>query len=224
MRTPFHLDELVERQTQRWRAAQAAPGRPEPRRCVAISRLPHALGEELGQKLAEKLDYGFFGIEIVDQIARERGVQRELVANLDEHMRSGIERWVVDSFRGHSFRESDYLRGVVRVVGTLGERGMAVIFGRGAPFILGADRALRVLVVANDDVRARRLAQTHGFPLDEARARLRSDDAERLAFLRNFVADPDDARHFDLVVNTGSLGLDDGVRLVAEALQPSGRR
>jgi cytidylate kinase len=191
---------------------------------VAISRLPHALGEEVAKRLAEKLDYGLFGIEIVDQIAREHGVQRELIAHLDEHVRSSVDRWVVDAFRARSFRESDYMRGVVRVVGTLAERGMAVIFGRGAPFILGPDRALRVLVVASDEARAQRLAHTQSISVKEAQARLRIDDAERLAFLRNFVADPDDARHFDLVVNTGSLGLDEGVRLIAAALPPVSAR
>jgi len=223
-RAPHNLDELVERQAQRWQAAQAVPRRAPFSRCVAISRLPHALGEELARQLAEKLDYGLFGIEIVDQIARAHGVQRELVADLDEHMRSAIERWVVDAFRGRSFRESDYLRGLVRVVGTLSERGMAVIFGRGAPFILGEERALRVLVVASEEVRARRVAQTQGFSVKEAQARLRADDAERLAFLRNFVADPDDPRHFDLVVNTGSLGVDEGVRLIAGVLHATAGR
>lgn len=224
MRTSYNLDELVQRQTQRWQAAHAVPRRTRFSRCVAVSRLPHALGEELARQLAEKLDYGLFGIEIVDQIARAQGVQRELVADLDEHMRSAIERWVVDAFRGRSFRESDYLRALVRVVGTLSERGQAVIFGRGAPYILGEERALRVLVVAGDEARIKRLAQTHGLSVKEAQARLRNDDAERLAFLRNFVADPDDARHFDLVVNTGSLSLDDGVRLIADAVQPARAR
>ncbi len=170
--------------------------------------------------MANKLDYGFFGIEIVDQIAREQGIQQRLVAGVDEHVRSVIERHVVDSFRSKAFTESEYLRHVVRVVTTLGKRGMAVILGRGAPFILSQEQALRVLVVAPTSMRVERRARERALAREQAAELVAQEDAERHAFLRHhFGVTPDDAALYDLVVNTGTLGMDAAAALVVDALR-----
>ncbi len=213
------LEELVEHQARRWEVSQRAAVRPHPQPCVALSRLPHSGAAELGRQLAAKLDYGFFGIEIVDRIAREEGLQRKLVAELDERARSAVERYVLDGIRGRRINESDYLRLVVRTIVTLGEQGMAVILGRGAPFVLGPERALRVLVVASAGARAERLARRKKLSTGEARARLAREDAQRLEFLSQFAVDPDDPSIYDLAVNTETLGIDAGVALVLEALR-----
>jgi cytidylate kinase len=210
----------VEHQVRLWeterRSRERAPRGP----CIALSRQPGAGAAELGRRAAELLGYGFFGIEIVDQIARELGVQRQLVAGLDERVSSGIERYVAEAFRRRSITESDYLRAVVRTVTTLGERGRAVILGRGAPFILPASRALRVLVVAPLEDRVARVAREEGLSEREAWSRIAHRDQERRRFLRtDFKVDPDDPTHYDLVVNTGSLGLDASAALVLEALR-----
>jgi cytidylate kinase len=173
----------------------------------------------LAQSVAEKLDYGFFGIEIVDRIARERGIDRRLVAELDERVRSTIDRYVLDSFRQRPFTESHYLRSVVRTIVTLGERGMAVVLGRGAPFVLGPEKALRVLVVAPAEARRARLAKREGLSDSEAEQRLEREDQQRREFLAQFGVDPDDPALYDLVVNTETLGPDAALTVVIHALR-----
>ena len=218
------LEELVERQVRRWEMRQRVSAPPPSLSCVALSRLPHSGAAELAQTVAEKLDYGFFGIEIVDRIARERGIDRALVAELDERVRSTIDRYVLDSFRQRRFTESEYLRSVVRTVVTIGERGMAVILGRGAPFVLGPDKALRVLVVAPVERRVEKLAKRQGLSAAEATRRLESEDQQRCDFVAQFGVDPDDPALYDLVVNTDSLGHDAAATLVIDALRAVGGR
>lgn len=213
------FEQLVEQHVRRWEIERSAAV-PQPRHpCVALSRLPGAGGSELGQRVAESLDYEFFGIEIVDQIAREQRVQRRLVADLDERVRSRIDRFVIDAFRSRTFKESDYLSCVVRTIAILGERGRAVILGRGAPFILGAEKALRVLIVAPDAMRIERMTKLHDLSAAEGAARIAREDAQRLEFLHQFGVNPDVPAHYDLVVNTGTLGRDDAVALVVDALR-----
>jgi cytidylate kinase len=156
----------------------------------------------------------------VDQIAREQHVQRELVAGLDEKVADAIHRYVIDSFRSRDFRETDYLRGLVQVMTTLGERGMAVILGRGAAYILPPERALRVLVIAPRAVRVERFAGEHAIPVSEAADRLEQEDALRNDFLRvQFGVDPDDPTHYDVVVNSERLGRQASARVIVEALR-----
>ena len=212
------LEELVERQARRWEMLQRLSSPPPALSCVALSRLPHSGAAELAQSVAEKLDFGLFGIEIVDWIARARGIDRALVAELDERVRSTIDRYVLDSFHERRFSESQYLRSVVRTIVTLGERGMAVILGRGAPFVLGPEKALRVLVVAPFERRVENLVMRESLSLTDSRSRLKTEDAQRRNFLSQFGVDPDDPSLYDLVVNTDSLGQDSAVKLVIDAL------
>lgn len=217
---PQVLDELVRRQFHSWernrRSSATEPARP----CVALSRLPGAGAAELGQRLAERLGYAFFGIEIVDHIARRTGLRHELVAGVDEHVRSAVDRYLVEPFRTARFTESDYLRHVVETVASLGERGAAVILGRGAQLILPPERALRLLLVAPRALRAERIAKQEGLAREQADARLDALDAERREFLlHHFRRDPDAAEHYDLTLNLGTLSQDAALDLVEGALR-----
>jgi cytidylate kinase len=214
------LDELVRVQFQRWERSRRSAAAEKPRPCVALSRLPGAGADAFGRELAERLDYAFFGIEIVDHIARETGLRKELVAGVDEHVRGTIERYLGDAFRGARFTESDYLRHVVRTIAALGERGAAVILGRGSPFILPPERALRVLLVAPRAHRIERIAKQEHLSREAADARIDALDDERREFLvHHFGRNPDAPEHYDLTLNLGTLSLDAALDLCQIALR-----
>lgn len=223
------LPQLVDRMVTRWRLEEARGSLPR-LPCVALSRQPGAGADELGHQVAQRLGYEFFGIEIVDLIARERGIQRELVAGLDEHVRHAIERFVLDGLgnRPPPFDERAYGEQLRRTLATLGQRGMAVVLGRGSAHLLPAERALRVFVVAPRAERVERIAKRLQVGGPEAEARLLRQEAERRAFVqRHFHVDPDDPALYDLVVNTSTLGIDGAADLIVRALHtrfPEARR
>lgn len=212
------VESLVEQQAARWRVARRAAEQAGAAPCVTVSRLPRSHGASIGTRLAERLGFGFFGIEILDTIAREHGIARRLLEDLDEHVRSAIERQISDAMGHRTMTESEYLRHVVRVVTTLGTRGGCVILGRGASFIVPPERALRILITAPEEARAERLAGERGIPLAEARAELAREDAERMRFVQHhFGRDPNDPIAYDLALNTGSLSVDACVSIALAA-------
>ncbi len=174
----------------------------------------------MGKRAAEMLGFGFFGIEIVDQIAREQGVRRELVAGLDEHVRAAIDRWVGDGVRRAPFTETQYHEALLRTLGALSERGRVVILGRGSPYALPQGRTLRVWVVASRPYRRERLALVRGLDAAAAERQLDREEAERQSFIRHhFQVDPDDASLYDVVVNTETLGIERAARLAARTFE-----
>ncbi|MDJ0786151.1 MAG: cytidylate kinase-like family protein [Myxococcota bacterium] len=216
---PTNIGSLLDHQARRWQLSQPRPAE-VPRPCIALSRLPWSLGATLGRAVAEQLDYGFFDKEILDLIASEKGVTRRLVEGVDENVVTGIEKLVTDAFHLRLFTESEYLRHLVRVVTSLGARGAAVLVGRGAPHILSARRALRVLVVAGPEKRAANLAEAEGLSLEDARKQLAQMDAKRADFSkRQFGVRQDDPCLYDLVVNTETLGLEAAGDLIVQALR-----
>jgi cytidylate kinase len=215
-------DRLVEQMVRRWRSAEnrARPRNQPP--CVAISRQPGAGAEALGRRVASQLGFDFFGIDLVDRIAREVGVEREQVAQLDEHVRSGVERFVVEGLgnRHPAFDEAAYRHQLVRTLSALSERGRAVVLGRGSPYLMPAARTLRLLVVGPWPDRVATIAERHGLSADEAEVRLTREETDRRKFLeRLFRVDPDDASLYDLVVNPATLGPEQAAATVVDTLR-----
>ena len=213
------IHKLVEHQGRRWAQATHPVGAPRYRPCVVLSRLPYSGAHDVGTRVATRLDYGFFAREIVDEIAKEEGVQRDLVAGLDEHVSNAIQRHIIQGFQQRRFSETEYAKAVTRVVSTLAHRGAAVILGRGAACIVPPEQALRVLVVASAEWRRARLAEIRNVSVEEAATRLAVEDKERAEFYRRtFHFQQDEPTNYDLVVNTGTLGLGPAASIIVETL------
>jgi len=224
------LAQLFERQARRW-AIERREGMPLPRGpVVAFSRLPASGGDEIARRVAEWLDYGFFGVEVLDRIARDASLLGRLEADLAPPLRAAIDARVALVLASARLGDDAVLRQVVRVATTLGERGMAVLLGRGAVAILPASRTLRVLVVAPTAVRIERLAAAQGLARDTASRELAAQDAARAKFLRDhFDLAHEDPTRYDLVLNTEAFSSDAAAALVVDALrrrfppEPSGK-
>jgi cytidylate kinase len=216
MTLPRRIHALVGHQISRWEAS----GRPvwvPP--CIAIASLPGAGGEEIGRILAERLGYGLFDREIVDEIARRRGVSDELLRGLDGRARNLIERYVADVLRTRGLGEAEFVNEVVRMVTTIGRRGLAVIVGRGSAFILDPHVALRVGVVAPVAVRVERFAKQQDLDPHRAASVLHQEDERRTHYIRRyFHARIDDPLHYDLMLNSGAIELDAAATLVVDTL------
>lgn len=214
------LQNLIDRQIQRSEVLRRASGDQPPLPCVALSRQPGSGAAELGPRIASRLGFEFYGIELVDRIAEASNVRRQLVEALDEHVRAAIDRFTVDAFARGGFRESDYARYLVHTLAGIGEHGGAVVLGRGAVHVLRPDRTLRVMLVAPREARLERFAKAHACPIEEAEERLRLEEEQRRDFVtHHFDVDPDDATHYDIVLNTGTLGLEGAEALLLRAFE-----
>ena len=141
-----------------------------------------------------------------------------MVADLDEHVRLGIERWVNDAMHTREFSEDAYQRGLLRTLKTLRERGRTVILGRGSAYVLPVAHTLRVLVVASEAFRRERRREALQLDADTAAARVAEEERDRKSFIDfHFHVDPDDPALYDLVVNTETLGMEEAARLVVAA-------
>jgi cytidylate kinase len=209
---------LAERQAARWEQAQRAQERRKHVPAVVISRLPGSGGEEVGHLVAQKLDFGFFGREIVEEVAKELGIDHWLVRGLDEHRSNVIERSLSELFGRSGVDEDRFQRNVVRAVTTLGKRGSVVIVGRGSAYLLSEHDALRVLLAAPRAFRVDRYAQTQNIPSERAESELTVAERQRIDFTRRqFGVDQTDPALYDLVVNTQTLGFAGAAELIVDA-------
>ena len=199
---------------------------------MCISHATGAGGEEVGRHAADGLGFLFVDDEIVAQAAAAGGLQpdevadeerrKSLAARLVEAIGQGGEAWAVSHGSSPSVeaRRSDDIRALIReTIVQTATRGRVVIAAHGASHVVphGPD-ALRVLVTASPTTRARRVAEAKGLDDAGAMREVKREDAARRDYLRRFYdIDEELPTHYDLVVNTDGLSVEQAARLVVQA-------
>jgi cytidylate kinase len=219
------IDHFVDRQILLWqeerriRERKGIEGNVE-RPTICVSRQYGAFGAAMGRQVAERLGFGFYSDELINDIADKAHVRQQVVQSLDERVQDGIAEWVAGLIKRGAFAPSDYLRNLSNVVLTLARHGKGVIIGRGAHFILDTKITLRVRVIAPLDVRVARIAERDGLTEADARAKVLRIDGERVAFNRHhYNADITDPHNYDMVLNSGTLGVEGAADQTVSAFQ-----
>lgn len=217
------IDEIVEEQVHRWqlemkRRAETRQAEAPPKPMITISREHGSGGVELGRRLAERLGYSFWHKEILHEIATSASNSERLLASFDERRRNVIAELVANMVLVNR-AQSDYVRGLARVMHAIATHGGAVIVGRGAQYLLAPELVLRVLVVAPLEVRVRNLVAA-GQPEAEARKAAQTVDHQRAEFIRGtFHRHVEDVLDYDLVLNLGNLERERAPDVVLAALR-----
>lgn len=116
-------------------------------------------------------------------------------------------------------RGEELRRFIADAIEAVASEGNVVIGAHAASFALRArDDVLRVFVTAQVATRARRVAREQGITAAEGEQRIRAADKTRADYLRRFYAiDREGPTHYDLVVNTDVLSVEQAAELVSRA-------
>lgn len=187
---------------------------------IAITREPGCDGEAIAQALAQKLGLVLYDWEIVEQIAKDAHVSEQVVATLNEKLRSELEEWMLDMTGGSSLSAHLYLQCLKKVLFTIAAHGHAVILGRGANFLLPpAKTTLGLCLVAPLAARVRHIMQTQHMSQEDAQAHIvKSERTQRLWVRKYGQADLTDATCYHLVINTARVSVDTLAQIVTALL------
>lgn len=214
------IPQMIEEQVHRWQISRKkeAPEK-EGVSIVTLSRQPGSGGRIIASRLAEKLGIDIFHQEVIHQIAESADVSETVLETLDERGLNTLEHWISSLVHERHLWPDRYMQHLMKVVGTIGNHGRAIIVGRGANFILPAEKRFAVRIVAPQAWRIKNVSREFDISSEEARRRVLRTDSDRRAFIRKyFNADIADPTNYDLVVNTATLNLDDAVNVISAAL------
>jgi cytidylate kinase len=182
---------------------------------ITISSAYGSQGWKVGKMVADLLGFDFYDRELVEQIAASANVREKIAASLDDREQGWISAYISEKFDNYSFTHSDFLRHLSRVVLSIGQHGEAVIVGRGSQFILKPQYVLRIRTIAPFELRLKTVIESEGLDASEARAAVLRKDAERSAFCRlHFNVDVADPHHYDLILNTSALSIEQNADFV----------
>ena len=213
------IEQIIEEQVQKWQISKMEKlVETVVRPVITVSREPGSGGRVLAQKLAEKHQMDLFHQELLHEMAASAKVSRTFLHTLDEKGLTVLEDWIASLVHQRHLWPDQYQQHLMKVVGTIGKHGNAVVVGRGANYILPPEGRLRVRVISPLEVRIDNLVKRYGVTAADAKRRIIRTENERRAFIRKyFNADIANPTHYDLVINTGTLQLDHAVDTVTSA-------
>ncbi len=215
------VDQFVKEQVERWKNRDKK-GRQKSSLLfpvITLSMEPGSGGEIIAAKTAEKLDYDVFHRDIVNAISESANMSKSVVNSLEKERLSGVEDFLSSLVKEKYLYPGDYLRHLMKVMGTISRHGQAVIVGRGANFILPVKKRFSVRVVAPLDIRIKNVAREYKTSLEEAEKRVVRRESRRRAFIRqSFHTDISDPLHYDAVLNTGQMSVDSAVAAIVGAV------
>jgi len=203
-------------------------------RVVCISHAAGAGGEEVGRLVAERLGFLYVDEEIVARAAAKGGVEPAEVASeerrkslaarvLNAIAQGGGETWAMGGgvpLGAGDEPSSEDIRALIReTIEQTAARRNSIIVAHAASHAVGhGPGVLRVLVTASPDTRAARVAGAER--LDQARAvrAVKDSDAGRADYLKRFYDVGEELpTHYDLVVNTDTLSIEQAAELISQA-------
>ncbi len=180
---------------------------------ITVSREMGSGGIPIVQKAAETLGYRLIDGEMIETIAPEYGLSREILTQIDEKPPAFIE---------HLDRQIELGMGRIQlIVLEQALQGDVIIYGRGGQDLLaGIDNVLRVRVIAPFELRVERWAEREWIDPDLAYTLVRKNDQQRAGFIKYYYdrnwSNPID---YDLVINTAKLSEETAIRQIVTGVR-----
>jgi cytidylate kinase len=226
-----NLDHLIDRQMalSDVRRKLAYAGGEEARRELAhlkegpwitLSRQRGTGGDQLAQRIAEKLGWQVFDREIVSAIASHDPAREKLLSRLDEHAANALQDFLGSVLAREAVSRDKYYHHLAKVVWALARQGRAILVGRGANWLLDSSYGLRVRAVAPREFRVQRIAEQRKIDPVLAEKILLQEDEDVAGFIRQmYHREIDDPMGYDIILNLGALGTDAAADAVITAMR-----
>lgn len=200
---------------------------------MCISHATGAGGEQVGRLVAERLGFLYVDEEIVSLAAARAGVDTEAVADAERRKslvsrvlnalaQSGGEAWAgsVAPLRAGAGPSSEEVLALIRetIVQTAAQ-GRVVLVAHAASHALPRGReTLRVFVTASPETRAQRIGVSESLDKSDTARAVDEADAARRDYLKRFYDVAEELPvHYDLVVNTDALSVEQAAELISVA-------
>ncbi len=175
---------------------------------ITISEMLGTKGERIAQRVANELNYRFYGEEELFKAADELGFLKD-IKKLGEKSPALLERFF-------SEKPKIYLDRLQSVIYEVAKKGDAVFFGRGSQLLLHSfECAFHVLITGSMEKRIQRVMEERQVSREVAEKMIHRSDHDKRGFIR-FAFDEDWLNPFlyDLILNTDKLSIDSAVRII----------
>lgn len=197
---------------------------------ITIARSYGSGGKTIGKMLSEELGINYYNRDLIRLASDDSGIHERLFGAADERVKlSMMFRRENAAYKGELIppESSDFVSNQnlfnyqAKIIKELAERESCVIIGRCADFIL-KDRpdVVKLFVWAPHDNCVKTVMDMFSVSEKEAEKTIRSIDKHRSQYYKYYTGnDWENARNYDLCLNSAELGFDKCVKTVKEYLK-----
>lgn len=191
---------------------------------ITIGRQYGSGGREIGEKLAERLDFAYYDTMLLEEASKDSGLSQKIVEQYDERL---ANKWLSLSL-GSGLNDASHLPLPLRAalsqfqtIEEIGKKGSAVIVGRCADYVLHEQKnVLSVFVHAEIDRRIARVAERNHISREEAKKRIRNTDRQRASYYNYYTEKEWGASDsYNICIDSGLFGVDGTVDLLQSCIQ-----
>ena len=197
---------------------------------ITIGRQFGSGGRYVGRLLAEKLGIPFYDKELLSEAAKNSGICEEMFEEHDEKPTRSLLFSLVTGMQSHMSAGTFYMDMPLNhkiflaqfdAIRRIAEEGPCVIVGRCADYVLRENPdAVSIFVKGDMPSKIDRAVKYYGIEPDKAEERIRKADKQRASYYNYYAtATWGDVDNYDLIVDTGVLGVEGAVELIAKFLE-----
>ena len=202
------------------------------KKIITISHEYGSGGRQVGLTVAKKLGMEFYDKELIDAAAKEIGFPTEMIADREQRLTNSLlYNFAMGTLYGIAYpREpkvselpltEQIYQAQKKAIEEAAKRGSCIFVGRCADYILKSrPDVLRVFIYADRDIRKRRAIEEYGEIEEYIDEFMYQTDKRRRIHYENYTNQKWGSReNYDLMLNSGDLGLDKCVELLCEAVK-----
>ena len=202
------------------------------KKIITISREYGSGGRQVGLTVAKKLGMEFYDKELIDAAAKEIGFPTEMIADREQRLTNSLlYNFAMGTLYGIAYpREpkvselpltEQIYQAQKKAIEEAAKRGSCIFVGRCADYILKSrPDVLRVFIYADRDIRKRRAIEEYGEIEEYIDEFMYQTDKRRRIHYENYTNQKWGSReNYDLMLNSGDLGLDKCVELLCGAVK-----
>ena len=202
------------------------------KKIITISREYGSGGRQVGLTVAKKLGMEFYDKELIDAAAKEIGFPTEMIADREQRLTNSLlYNFAMGTLYGIAYpREpkvselpltEQIYQAQKKAIEEAAKRGSCIFVGRCADYLLKSrPDVLRVFIYADRDIRKRRAIEEYGEIEEYIDEFMYQTDKRRRIHYENYTNQKWGSReNYDLMLNSGDLGLDKCVELLCEAVK-----
>lgn len=196
---------------------------------ITIARGYGSGGRTMGKMLAEELGIHYYDRELLRLASDDSGINEELFGKSDEQLKKSLLYKIMrKEYRGElippdreDFVSNDNLFNYqAKVIRDIAAQESCIIVGRCADYILkDMNNVVKIFIYASLEDCVVRLKDMFSLPEKELEKKVHSIDKRRAEYYRYYTGrDWQDARNYDLCLNSKQLGFDKCVEIVKNYL------
>lgn len=197
---------------------------------ITIGRQFGSAGREIGEKLAEYFGIKCYDKELLTRAAKESGFCEEMIQNHDERpTNSFLYNLVMDTY-SFGYNTSSFVDMPIShkvflaqfdTIKKIAEEGPCVIVGRCADYALSDyDNVLKLFIYADEKTKVKRIMERYELTESKAKDMIIKKDKQRQSYYNYYSSKKwGRSESYDLSINSGVLGIDGTVKLIAQFVE-----